>query len=161
MKRFYLNATAAGMALALLAAPLAMAQMQNHEDDTHGASPSHPTMQHATPSHAAIPQQHMDQSHMAMQHGTMMAPHEDHAAPVPMEHNGMGPQHDMQHQASYGHQWHNGDRYNGGRNVVRNWNQYHLRQPPSGYEWVQDGGQFVLIAVASGIIADIIANSVN
>ena len=57
------------------------------------------------------------------------------------------------------HQWHQGDHYDGDRHVVNNWNSYHLRQPPAGYEWVQDGSQFVLIAVTSGIIADIIANS--
>jgi hypothetical protein len=57
------------------------------------------------------------------------------------------------------HQWHRGDRYNGSRYVVHNWQHYRLRPPPPGYQWVQNGGQFVLIAVASGIVADIILNS--
>jgi hypothetical protein len=58
-----------------------------------------------------------------------------------------------------GRRWHPGDHYDGQRYAVQNWGYYHLRQPPAGYEWVQDGSQFVLIAVASGIIADIILNS--
>lgn len=32
-------------------------------------------------------------------------------------------------------------------------------QPPHGYEWVQPGNQFAMIAVTSGIIASIIASS--
>jgi len=57
------------------------------------------------------------------------------------------------------HQWHQGDHYNGNRVVVNNYSYYRLRPPPPGYQWVQDGGQFVLIAVASGIIADVILNT--
>jgi Ni/Co efflux regulator RcnB len=58
-----------------------------------------------------------------------------------------------------GYGWHRGDHYHGDRYVVRDYGRYHLRYPPPGYEWVQNGGQFVLIAVASGVIADIILNS--
>jgi Ni/Co efflux regulator RcnB len=59
-----------------------------------------------------------------------------------------------------GHQWHDGDHYNGSRHEV-DWRQHHLRQPPHGYEWVQNGNNYVLIAVASGVIASIIANAMN
>jgi Ni/Co efflux regulator RcnB len=55
-----------------------------------------------------------------------------------------------------GHDWHQGSRYTGGRNVV-DYNRYHLRRPPGGYEWVRDGNQFVLIAISSGIIASVLA----
>jgi hypothetical protein len=54
--------------------------------------------------------------------------------------------------------WHRGGYYHGPREVVRNYGAYHLRPPPRGYEWVNNGGQFVLIAVASGVIADILLN---
>ncbi len=57
------------------------------------------------------------------------------------------------------HQWRRGDRYYGNRYVVDHWRRYGLRPPPPGYQWVQSGGQFVLIAVASGVIADIILNA--
>ncbi len=34
-----------------------------------------------------------------------------------------------------------------------------LRQPPEGYEWREIDGRFVLGAIATGIIADIILNA--
>ncbi len=55
------------------------------------------------------------------------------------------------------HDWHRGDRFHGDRNRV-DWRYHHLRRPPPGYEWVQDGRQFVLIGIASGVIADILLN---
>jgi Ni/Co efflux regulator RcnB len=36
--------------------------------------------------------------------------------------------------------------------------QYHLRKPPRGYEWRNVGGRYVLAAVATGLIADIVLN---
>jgi Ni/Co efflux regulator RcnB len=56
-------------------------------------------------------------------------------------------------------QWHRGDHFHGNRYYVNDWHRYRLRPPPPGYRWVQNGGQFVLIAVASGVIADVILNS--
>jgi len=50
------------------------------------------------------------------------------------------------------HQWHHGDHYYGDRYVVNNWHHYGLRPPPHGYQWVQNGGQFVMIAIASGVV---------
>jgi hypothetical protein len=57
------------------------------------------------------------------------------------------------------HHWHRGDRFYGNRYVVHHWQRYRLRPPPPGYQWVQYGNQFVLIGIASGIVADIILNS--
>ncbi len=54
--------------------------------------------------------------------------------------------------------WHRGGYYHGPRNVVRDYGRYHLRPPPRGYEWVQANGQFVLLAVTTGVIADILLN---
>ncbi|HEX5264757.1 MAG TPA: RcnB family protein [Phenylobacterium sp.] len=39
------------------------------------------------------------------------------------------------------------------------WHSHHLRRPPRGYEWREVDGNFVLGAVATGIIASVIANS--
>ena len=36
---------------------------------------------------------------------------------------------------------------------------YHLRQPPRGYEWREVDGNYVLAAVATGVISSIIAAS--
>lgn len=50
--------------------------------------------------------------------------------------------------------------YRGGSYVVTNWHSEHLRQPPHGYNWVRsDNGDFLLVAVTTGVIASIIAAS--
>ena len=47
--------------------------------------------------------------------------------------------------------------YRDRRYVVDDWRVYHLRQPPYGYRYVRgDDGQFLLVAIASGVIADIL-----
>ena len=38
--------------------------------------------------------------------------------------------------------------------------QYHLRAPPHGYEWRMVDGNYVLAAVATGVIASVVAASV-
>ena len=61
------------------------------------------------------------------------------------------------------HDWHKGDRvpeqYRDDRHVVNDWQGRHLRQPPAGYHWVQVNGEYVLAAVATGVIADILLNN--
>lgn len=42
--------------------------------------------------------------------------------------------------------------------VVENWRGYRLSPPPRGYHWVQLGADFVLVAIASGVIMQIILN---
>ncbi len=59
--------------------------------------------------------------------------------------------------------WSRGDRlppeYRSNQYVVSDWKNSHLRKPPRGYHWVRANNQYVLAAVASGVIADIIMNS--
>lgn len=61
------------------------------------------------------------------------------------------------------HNWHRGDRlperYRGNEYVVSDWRSHHLRPPPRGYHWVQSNGDYVLAAIATGVIADMIINS--
>jgi Ni/Co efflux regulator RcnB len=57
--------------------------------------------------------------------------------------------------------WHRGERievvYLEPRYYVDDYEYYHLRQPPRGHRWVRDeDGRFILVAVATGIIADIL-----
>lgn len=40
--------------------------------------------------------------------------------------------------------------------VVDDWRNHHLNAPPRGYQWVQTGGDYVLVAIATGIIAQIL-----
>lgn len=42
---------------------------------------------------------------------------------------------------------------------VDNWRAYHLNAPPRGYEWREVDGNYVLAAVATGVIASVIAAS--
>lgn len=42
--------------------------------------------------------------------------------------------------------------------VVDDWRGHHLSAPPRGYQWVQTGGDYVLVAIATGIIASILLN---
>lgn len=52
--------------------------------------------------------------------------------------------------------------YRGRLYVVRNWRANRLRPPPLGYYWLRsDNGDFLLVAVSSGIIAGIVANAAS
>jgi Ni/Co efflux regulator RcnB len=42
--------------------------------------------------------------------------------------------------------------------VVNDWRAHHLHAPPRGYQWVQVGSDYVLVAVATGIIAQLLLN---
>ena len=63
---------------------------------------------------------------------------------------GAGPRHDM----------HRGGRiareYRGNQYVVNDWRGHHLSAPPRGSHWVQAGNDYVLVAVVSGIIAQVL-----
>ena len=66
--------------------------------------------------------------------------------------DGAGPSHDLRRGNRLP------DRYRTNQYVVNNWREHRLRPPPRGYHWVQTGGDYVLAAVATGIIADLIVN---
>lgn len=42
--------------------------------------------------------------------------------------------------------------------VVDDWRNHHLTAPPRGYHWVQTGGDYVLVAIATGIILQLMLN---
>jgi len=60
------------------------------------------------------------------------------------------------------HAFHKGDRlppeYRHRNYVVDDWREHRLSAPPRGYHWVQVGGDYVLVAVATGIILDLLLN---
>ena len=43
--------------------------------------------------------------------------------------------------------------------VVNDYSSYRLRPPPRGYHWVRVNSDYLLVAIATGLIFDIIANS--
>ncbi|WP_426689360.1 RcnB family protein [Rhodanobacter ginsengiterrae] len=75
---------------------------------------------------------------------------------------------------AYGHynNWHDRGRHEGWyrrggylpveyrtRYVVTDWRRDRLREPPRGYHWVRsDNGDFLLVAIATGVIADLLLN---
>lgn len=67
--------------------------------------------------------------------------------------------HEVIRDRDFGRHWNRGDRFSGRHVVVNNWNRYNLRRPPRGYHWVRHNNDFLLAAIASGLIADIIINS--
>ena len=80
-----------------------------------------------------------------------------HRPPPPRAHyyRGAGPQ----------HRWVQGSRippqYRGSRYVVHDWRGHRLYQPPRGHQWVRYGGDYMLVAVASGVITQLLINGVR
>ena len=68
-----------------------------------------------------------------------------------------------QHGAGPDQRWRLGDRlpneYRHRNYVVEDWRGHQLRQPPRGYQWVQSGSDYVLVAIATGVIADILLHN--
>src|SRR6478752_4774319 len=62
----------------------------------------------------------------------------------------------------YGHRWNRGERlpmqYRDRQYIVSDWRGHHLSAPPRGYYWVQNGSDYLLVAVATGIIAQLLLN---
>lgn len=51
--------------------------------------------------------------------------------------------------------WYRGHRYYGPNYVVSNYGYYRLRPPPRGYHWVRADNNYLLVAIATGVILDI------
>jgi Ni/Co efflux regulator RcnB len=61
------------------------------------------------------------------------------------------------------HQFYRGGRlpaqYRTRHYVVNDWRGHHLSAPPRGYHWVQAGGDYVLVAIATGVILQLMLNN--
>ena len=68
------------------------------------------------------------------------------------ERRGAGPDHDFYRGSRLPPQ------YRSRQYVVDDWRRHHLAPPPRGYHWVQVGVDYVLVAIATGIIAQILLN---
>lgn len=66
---------------------------------------------------------------------------------------GAGPNHDFRR----------GERlpaeYRNRQYVVDDWRGHHLSAPPRGYHWVQTGADYVLVAIATGVIVQLLLNN--
>ena len=86
----------------------------------------------------------------------------DHRGPPSGDHRG-GNRPDFRHDgrgAGPNHSFYRGGRlppqYRSHQYVVNDWRGHRLSAPPRGYHWVQTGGDYVLVAIATGIIASIL-----
>jgi Ni/Co efflux regulator RcnB len=43
--------------------------------------------------------------------------------------------------------------------VVEDWRGHRLSAPPRGYHWVQSGGDYILVAIATGVILQLLLNN--
>ena len=66
---------------------------------------------------------------------------------------GAGPDHAFQRGGRLPQQYRN-NQY-----VVDDWRGHHLSAPPRGYHWVQTGGDYVLVAIATGVILQLLLNN--
>jgi len=66
------------------------------------------------------------------------------------------------HYGARGPEWRRGahipPQYRSHQYVVNDWRGHHLHAPPRGYHWVQVGGDYVLVAIATGIILQLMLN---
>ena len=68
-------------------------------------------------------------------------------------HRGAGPRHDIYRGQRLPSHYHNR------QYVVDNWRSHRLSAPPRGHHWVQVGGDYVLAAIATGIIASVLLSN--
>ncbi|WP_229729041.1 RcnB family protein [Oxalicibacterium flavum] len=66
------------------------------------------------------------------------------------QNRGAGPHHEFHRGGHLPHE------YRHHQYVVNDWRNHHLSAPPRGYHWVQTGTDYVLIAIATGIIAQVV-----
>ncbi len=43
--------------------------------------------------------------------------------------------------------------------VIEDWRSHRLSAPPHGYQWVQNGGDYLLVAIATGVILSVLLNN--
>lgn len=129
----------AGAALAValaLAATASNAQPRPNND--HRGPPAHAHQ----PAHKPA-QKHAERALHPPGHGGAKAAHAHRG-------RGAGPE----------HAFHKGGRlpshYRSPQYVVNDWRGHHLAAPPRGHHWVQTGSDYVLVAVATGVIAQIV-----
>lgn len=66
---------------------------------------------------------------------------------------GAGPRHDLRKGGRLPPE------YRGRQYVVDDWRGHRLSAPPRGYHWVQTGGDYVLVAVATGVILNLLLSN--
>ena len=146
MTRLIRSICLAGAALAL---GVSMAQAQpQHDRDHRGDRPSQAQRHHGgPPPHAHRPQR----PDYRPDHRPGYRP-DYRPAPLPYYQGGRG--------VAPHHNWHGGSRippaYRPRHYVVNDWRSRRLSAPRRGLYWVQNGADYLLVAIATGVIAQII-----
>ena len=103
----------------------------------------------------AIAQQRDEDHGGGPSHNSHMSPHGNGHRPPPHEASLGGPGGPVPH-----NDWHKGDRlpaeYRDHNYRVDNWHEHGLEPPPRGYQWVGVNGDYVLAAIATGVIASVL-----
>jgi len=149
------------LALSLGANGMAWAQVRGDRDDERG--PGHGER-------GSAPQQRSQGDHRQQQKHGQMPQHSNRNAQRGYD------QHDQRYQGGdrdgHGerdgrgvgpnHGYYRGQRmpleYRSHQYVVDDWRGHHLSAPPRGYHWVQSGGDYVLVAIATGVILQLLLN---
>lgn len=88
------------------------------------------------------------------------APHYQAQPQHPGHPHGMPPGQAKRMGAGPNHNWVKGSRvppqYRSHQYVVNDWHGHGLKRPPRGYHWVQYGSDYLLVAIATGVIAQLI-----
>ena len=66
---------------------------------------------------------------------------------------GAGPDHDVRRGGRLPYE------YRSRQYVVEDWRSHRLSAPPRGYHWVQTGNDYVLVAIATGVILQLLLNN--
>jgi Ni/Co efflux regulator RcnB len=124
--------TAALVAISMAIPAVSMAQHDDHGRDDHGGRG--------------------DQAHDRPDPHRTPPPHNVPARDMHADARGAGPDHAFRRGGRLP------QNYRSNQYVVDDWRGHHLTAPPRGYHWVQTGADYVLVAVATGIIAQILLN---
>ncbi|CAN5628635.1 hypothetical protein BH11PSE7_BH11PSE7_31720 [soil metagenome] len=88
---------------------------------------------------------------------------DDHRGPPKRQGRHDNGNHNGQRGAGPDHSYYKGDRlpvyYRSNQYVVNDWRGHRLSAPPRGYHWVQNGGDYILVAIATGLILNMIINN--
>jgi Ni/Co efflux regulator RcnB len=97
---------------------------------------------------------HRDDRHDDNDHGERRNDRNDYHPVDNRDHDrGAGPRHDMRKGGRLPPEYRNR------QYVVNDWRGHHLSAPPRGYQWVQTGSDYVLVGIATGIIASLLLNN--
>jgi Ni/Co efflux regulator RcnB len=161
MKHFLKTTASIGLAFALTA-PMALAQTAPDPQHPHAADK---TKTHVNGNHDKVVNRDTTVAHKTViEQPRQPSPWAPNFLPGHAPGDNRLPIYAQQHvvyPAGGARTWHRGDRYDGPREVVTDYDHYHVQRPPAGYEYVRNGDQLVLIAVASGVIADVLANALT